>query len=291
MAIAAVALALSPARAMANCAFDARIAFSYPNETTREVPLNAVFWAVPDDGSVFFRLDGVELQPLDDSPEGQFQFVPTAPLSPGMHDVEIMTRLTAAGDEAEPLHFRVNAVEQAPLEADATIEEVSYFPVGVDATVQYPPPEANEESCEQLGNVERACNDIIPHSITRIRFSTRGDALGYLLGRDILAPGCNTHFPYEFSAGQSSPYVIRAILPTGLSPARFFEVDAGLVATVAPPAREEPAPFQPPPSGPRVRPAPNGDSCAMSVPANGVSGFSLLWFAAAAAVAARFRRR
>jgi len=141
-AIAAAALALSPTPAMANCAFEYQVTFSYPDEGTREVPLDAVFWAVPDDGTVSFRLDGVELQHLDDSDEGRFQFVPTQPLSPGMHDIEISARTFDNQIlEGGTRRLRVNAVEQAPVEADATIEAVTYYPVP-DGDVRYPPPEA-----------------------------------------------------------------------------------------------------------------------------------------------------
>jgi hypothetical protein len=294
-AIAAAALALSPTPAMANCAFDFRVSFSYPNEGTREVPLNAMFWAVPDDGAVSFWLDGVELQRLDDSDEGKVQFAPPQPLSPGMHDIEISTSRTLDGQtlEVETLRLRVSAVEQAPVEADATIEGVTYYPV-VGADDRYPPPEATEERCSALATLlPGSCNDLIPASLTRIEFSTHGDAIGYLLGRDILPPGCNSYFsyfPYEFSAGQDAPYSIRAILPTGLSAARVFEVDGGVLGGAASAGSDEPASTEPPRRAP-VRPAPSADSCAMHVPANGASRPSLLWFAAASALACRPRRR
>jgi hypothetical protein len=291
VAIAAAALALSPTPAMANCAFEYRVSFSYPNEGTREVPLDAVFWAVPDDGAVSFRLDGVELQHLDGS-EGKSQFVPTQPLSPGMHDIEISTSRTMDNQtlEGETLRFRVNAVEQAPVEADAIIEAVTYYPVP-DGDVRYPPPEATEERCSALATLlPGSCNDLIPASLTRIEFSTQGDAIGYLLGRDILPPGCGSYFPYEFFAGQDAPYSIRAILPTGLSAARVFEVDGGVLGSAASAGFEGQASAEQPATTP-VRAAPGADSCAMHFPANGASPPSLLWFAAAAAVASRLRRR
>jgi hypothetical protein len=289
VAIAAAALALSPTPAVANCAFDYRVAFSYPNEGTREVPLDAVFWAVPDDGTVSFRLDGVELERLDDSEEGKFQFVHAQPLSPGMHDIEISTR-TFDNQTVETLRLRVNAVEQAPVEADATIEAVRYYPL-VDGYVSYPPPEPTEERCGALATViPGLCNDLIPASLTRIDFSTHGNAIGYLLGRDILPPGCSTHFPYEFSAGQDAPYRIRAILPTGLSAARVFEVDGGVLGSGVAAGIEEQASSEQPAKAP-VRAPPRADSCAMHSPANGASPLSLLWFVAAAAVACRLRRR
>jgi hypothetical protein len=292
VAMAAAALALSPTPALANCAFEYRVSFSYPNEETRDVPLDAVFWAVPDDGAVSFRLDGVELQHLDGSDEGKFQFVPPQPLSPGMHDVQISTSTTLDGQtlEVETLQFRVNAIEQAPVEADATIEAVTYYPVR-DGDTRYPPPGATEERCSALATViPGSCNDIIPASLTRIEFSTQGNAIGYLLGRDILPPGCGSYFPYEFSAGQDAPYSIRAILPTGLSAARVFEVDGGVVGSVAPAGFEEQASSEQP-ARPPVRAAPAADSCAMHLPANGASTPSLLWFVAAAPFASRLRRR
>jgi hypothetical protein len=49
--------------------------------THREWKTTSAFWAVPDDGAVSFRLDGVELQRLDDTDEGKFQFVPAQPPS------------------------------------------------------------------------------------------------------------------------------------------------------------------------------------------------------------------
>jgi hypothetical protein len=291
VAIAAAALALSPTPALANCAFEFRVSFSYPNEGTREVPLDAVFWAVPDDGAVSFRLDGVELERLDDSEEGKFQFLPSQPLSPGMHDIEISTRTWDNRTvDGETLRFRVNAVEQAPVEADATIEAVTYYPL-VDGDVVYPPPEPTEERCGALATlIPGLCNDLIPASLTRIDFSTHGNAIGYLLGRDILPPGCSTHFPYEFSAGQDAPYSIRAILPTGLSAARVFEVDGGVLGSAASAGLEGQASSEQPAKAP-VRAAPRADSCAMHFPANGASPPSLLWFVAAAAVASRLRRR
>ena len=290
---AAAALALSPTAAKANCAFEYRVSFSYPNEATREVPLNAVFWAVPDDGAVSFRLDGVELQPLDGGDEGKFQFVPPQPLSPGMHDIEISTRTFDNQTlEDQTLRFRVNAVEQATVEADATIESVSYYPV-VDADVRYPPLEPNEERCAALATlIPGLCNDIIPASLTRIEFSTHGNPIGYLLGSDILPPACTTYFPYEFLPGQRAPYSIRAILPTGLSAARVFEVDGGVLGS-APSAAPEAAAEQPSLNQPVRAPvqAPRGaDSCALHSPATGASQ-SLLWLAAAAALASRLRRR
>lgn len=290
-AIAAAALALSPTRAIANCAFEYRVSFSYPNEGTREVPLDAVFWAVPDDGAVSFRLDGVELKHLDGTDEGKFQFVPTQPLSPGMHDIEISTRTFDNQTlDVETLRFRVNAVEQAPVEADATIEAVTYYPVD-DGDSRYPPPEPTEVRCGALATlIPGLCNDLIPASLTRIDFSTHGNAIGYLLGRDILPPGCSTHFPYEFSAGQDAPYSIRAILPTGLSAARVFEVDGGVLGSGASAGVEGQSSGEPPTRAP-ARAAPRSDSCAMHFPANGASRPSLIWFAAAAAFASRLRRR
>jgi hypothetical protein len=291
VAMAAAALALSPTPALANCAFEYRVSFSYPNEETREVPLDAVFWAVPDDGAVSFRLDGVELQQLDGSNEGKFQFVPTQPLSPGMHDIEISPRtFDGQTPEGATLRFRVNAVEQAPVEADATIEAVTYFPVG-DGDGRYPPPEATEVRCSALATViPGLCNDLIPASLTRIEFSTQGNAIGYLLGRDILPPGCGSYFPYEFSAGQDAPYSIRAILPTGLAAARVFEVDGGVLGSAPSAGVEGPASTEPPASA-SAHAAPRADSCALHVPSNGASPPSLLWFATAAALASRLRRR
>jgi hypothetical protein len=290
MASAAAALVLSPTPAMANCAFEYRVSFSYPNAETREVPLNAVFWAVPDDGAVSFRLDGMELQQLDGSDEGRFQFVPPQPLSPGMHDIEISSRTFDKPPlEVETLRFRVNAVEQAPAEADASIEAVTYYPV-VDVDARYPPAEANEERCAALATlVPGTCNDIIPASVTRVELSTQGNAIGYLLGRDILPPGCTTHFPYEFSAGQDAPYSIRAILPTGLSAARVFEVDGGVSGSGASAGFEGQASAEQPARAP-VPAAPRVDSCAIHIPANGAAPPSLLWLAAAAAFASRLRR-
>jgi hypothetical protein len=253
------------------------------------VPLDAVFWAVPDDGAVSFRLDGVELQPLDGSNEGKFQFVPTQALSPGMHDFEISTRTFGNQPlEGETLRFQVNAVEQPRVEADATIEAVTYYPLG-DGEL-YPPPEPNEERCTTLATLlPGLCNDIIPASLTRIEFSTSGNAIAYLLGRDIVTPGCNSYFPYEFSAGQDAPYTIRAIVPTGLSAPRVFEVDGGVLAS-APSAGVEEQPSAERPARAPMRLA-NGDSCAMHAPASGASPSSLFWVAAVAACAGRLRRR
>ena len=290
LATATAALALSPAPAMADCVVQGRLRFSYPSEGTGKVPLNPVFWAVPEYGGVSFRLDGVELQHLDDSDEGRFQFVPGEELSPGMHDIEISVSATLAGQplEGETLQLRVEAVEQAPVEADATIETVAYYPLrNVDGSFLYPPPEETGEGCTELATLDLGCYDVTPKSVTRVEFSTRGNAIAYLLERAILPPSCRVYFPYEYSAGEAAPYSIRAILPTGLSPARGFEVDGGVLGSVAYANAEEPA-------GPirQVRRAPPeaADSCAIHFPANGASVPSLLWFAAVG-VASRFRRR
>jgi hypothetical protein len=153
LATAAAALALSPAQALADCGLRARVDFSYPSEATRQVPLNPVFWAVPGYGGVSFRLDGVELQRRDDSEEGRFQFVPTEPLTPGMHDIEITVSLTQEGQppEGETRQFRVEAVDQPPAEADATIDAVShYLVVDADGNINEPPVEETGEGCAEL---------------------------------------------------------------------------------------------------------------------------------------------
>jgi hypothetical protein len=293
LATAAAALALSPAQAMADCALQGRLRFSYPSEGTRQVPLDAVFWAVPEYGGVSFRLDGVELQRLDDSDEGRFQFVPSDALSPGMHDIEISVSATLQGEalEGETLQLRVEAVEQPRVEADATIEAVSHYPVIVDGIVRYPPPEETGEGCVELATLDLGCYDVTPESLTRVEFSARGNAIGYLLERAILPPSCRTYFPYEYSQGDSAPYTIRAILPTGLAAARVFEGDVPVIGSAASAdadgesSADERARAL---AGAHAEPA---DSCALHVPASGASVPSLLWFVAAGAVASRLRRR
>ncbi|HWO14936.1 MAG TPA: hypothetical protein VNN80_35780 [Polyangiaceae bacterium] len=291
---AAAALALSPARAMANCAFEPRITFSYPSEGTQEVPLDAVFWAVPESGAVSFRLDGVELQHLGDSLEGRFQFAPAEALSPGIHDIEISVDAQFEGQplEGETLRFRVEAVEQAPVEADATIEAVTYYPaVIVDGFVSYPTLDESGAGCAWSASLTQVCEDIIPENVTRIDFSTRGDAIGYLVEGTILAPDCRVDFPYEYSAGVRAPYTIQAVLPTGLSAARVFEGTARGMESVASAGAAEQASAEAPPRALRRAKPEAADSCAIHSPANGTSAPSLFWLAAAGAVALRLRRR
>lgn len=281
-------LALVPAVASADCNLSVNVAFSYPNAETSEVPLNAVFWAVPQDGfgAVSFRLDGVELPPLSNEDAGRFQFAPSEALAPGVHDIEISMAGTLGGQplEGETLRLRVTAVDLAPVRAEATIEAVRYYPLVVtDGLVRYPDPNPAGEGCAHLASLD-GCHDITPESLVRLDLSTSGNALGYLVEGAILPPSCRTYFPYEYAIGQAAPYEIRAILPTGLSPPRAFQ---GEVEGVPP---RTPVDRIGPPSGNRADGVAS-ESCSLQAGGADASSAELLLLAAAGVWVSRRRQR
>jgi hypothetical protein len=290
--LASATVSLLPAVAGADCALSTNIVFSYPSAETTEVPLDAVFWAVPQDGfgDVIFRLDGVELQPVERSDEGRFQFAPSEPLSPGVHDVEILPReaFPEGFVEAQTLRLRVEAVEQAAVEAEATIEAVTHFPLPrSDGNVIYPDQDSIGEGCAPLASLH-GCQDIIPETLVRMDFSASGNALGYLLEGAILPPSCRAYFPYEYAIGDAAPYQIKTILPTGLSAPRVFQGESQVVPTAVPTPVDRPR--MDPPVGNRSVTTPT-ESCAVHPTAAGASSAELCLLAAAVVFVSRRRRR
>jgi MYXO-CTERM domain-containing protein len=285
-------LPLLPSVARADCALSTDLAFSYPSAETAEVPLDAVFWAVTQDGlgDASVRLDGVELQPLEGY-GGRFQFAPSEPLSPGPHDIEISTFDTLLGRavEGKTLRLRVEAVEQAPVDAEASIEAVTHYPLPRDdGNVIYPEPSVVGEGCAAVTSLLGGCNDIIPETLTRLDFSARGDVIGYVVEGAILPPSCRAFFPYEYTIGEAAPYEIRTILPTGLSAPRAFQGEAEVVPTAAP-ASAESAPMEPRVGNGVATQSP--ESCAMKAAGAGASSAGLTLLAAAGVFASRRRRR
>jgi hypothetical protein len=241
------------ASAGADCQWpDVDLTWTYPNGMTDTVPPDAVFWAVSPGGESTVEVDGVPLSALGTDGVERMQFVSTAPLSEGEHELVARAQQGSNLQDQDGGAFLVRSIERripfrvaaGPVrDGDVAISSVEVYPLqfrGTPPRRVSPPPEEFDTVCSQSAiELSVSCNDTGgPSHVALVAYEFVGLPIAYLVQGGWIVPlGCESFWAAASPARDTAQFTVSAILPTGVAEERTF---AGPVDF--PPA--DPGPFQ-----------------------------------------------